>query len=195
MLLLCALFSSHAFTITRSNYLTSKRQLQIRRSMSEVNKIEVMTVEEVDEVEIAPTELSPADPEPEVPDNETAEEKYKREKLAEIAEKKALEVFVTQQTGKYECQACGFIYDEAKGDQKKGILPGTKFEDIEKYRCPDCGANKKYFVADTEIISGFKENLNYGIGTNNLTGGQKANLIYGGLFAGFLLFMSGYLME
>lgn len=35
---------------------------------------------------------------------ETPEETYKREKLAEIAERKAEEVFVTRATGKYECQ-------------------------------------------------------------------------------------------
>lgn len=165
--------------------------------MADGNKIEVMTVEEMseDDTEMMDMEI-PVMPElPEIPEDESEEDRYKRTKLAEIAERKKAEVFVTRATGKFECQACGFIYDEAKGDQKKGILPGTKFETIERFRCPDCGANKKYFVADTEIISGFKENLNYGIGTNTLTGGQKANLIYGGLFAGFLLFMSGYLME
>jgi hypothetical protein len=40
-----------------------------------------------------------------------------------------------------------------------------------------------------------QENLKYGIGTNSLTAGQKANLIYGGLFLGFLVFMSGYMLE
>jgi len=39
------------------------------------------------------------------PPDETAEEKYKREKLAEIAEKKAQEIFISRSTGKYECQA------------------------------------------------------------------------------------------
>ena len=50
---------------------------------------------------------------------ETAEEKYKREKLAEIAEKKAAEVFMTRNTGRYECQACGYIYSEAEGYTKR----------------------------------------------------------------------------
>jgi hypothetical protein len=40
-----------------------------------------------------------------------------------------------------------------------------------------------------------QENLKYGIGTNSLTAGQKANLIYGGVFLGFLVFMSGYMLE
>mmetsp|Transcript_2317 Transcript_2317/g.3182 ORF Transcript_2317/g.3182 Transcript_2317/m.3182 type:complete len:199 (-) Transcript_2317:89-685(-) len=126
---------------------------------------------------------------------ETPEEKYKREKLAEISERKAQEVFVTRNTGKFECQACGYVYDEAIGFEKKGIAPGTPFDEIEKFRCPQCGANKKYFVAEQETISGFKENLKYGFGGNALTGGQKSNLIFGGLFIGFIIFMSGYLLE
>jgi len=56
--------------------------------------------------------------------------------------------------GKYECQACGYIYDESVGNEKKGIAPGTPFNEIEKFRCPQCGANKKYFVADVETLSG-----------------------------------------
>lgn len=127
--------------------------------------------------------------------NETPEEKYKREKLAEIAESKAKEVFVTRNTGRYECQACGYVYDESKGLPKRGIIGGTPFDEIEKFRCPQCGASKKYFVAETETLSGFKENMNYGIGTNTLTSGQKSLLIYGGLLVGFAVFMSGYLLE
>lgn len=96
--------------------------------------------------------------------NETPEEKYKREKLAEIAERKAKEVFVTRTTGKFECQACGYVYSEAQGYEKRGIAPNTPFDEIENFRCPQCGANKKYFVAETETISGFKENLKFGLG-------------------------------
>ena len=130
-----------------------------------------------------------------VGDPESPQDKYKREKLAEIAELKAKEVFVTRNTGKFECQACGYIYDEAIGLPKKGVAPGTPFDEIEKFRCPQCGANKKYFVAEQETISGFKENLKFGLGGNSLTAGQKSNLIFGGLFIGFVIFMSGYLLE
>lgn len=127
--------------------------------------------------------------------NETPEEKYKREKLAEIAEKKAAEVFVTRSTGRYECQACGYVYSEADGYTKRGIAPGTPFDNVENFRCPQCGVGKNYFVAETETLSGFKENLKYGFGGNGLTAGQKSNLIFGGLFIGFAIFMSGYLLE
>lgn len=131
----------------------------------------------------------------ELMETETEEEKYKRKKLAEIAEAKAKEVFVTQETGRFECQACGYVYDVSQGMLKKGIEPGTPFEEIEKFRCPQCGASKKYFVAETETLSGFKENLKYGLGTNAMTGEQKGLLINGGLLLGFLIFMSGYLLE
>eukprot|EP01038_Epipyxis_sp_PR26KG_P008353 gene8353-11299_t len=130
-----------------------------------------------------------------IPIDETPEQKYKREKLAEIEALKAQEVFVTRNTGKYECQACGYVYDESKGLKSKGVAPNTPFDEIEKFRCPQCGANKKYFVAEQETLSGFKENLKFGLGTNALTGSQKTNLIFGGLFFGFLIFMSGYLLE
>lgn len=126
---------------------------------------------------------------------ETEEQRKRREKLEQIENLRSQEVFVTRNTGRYECQACGYIYDEGKGYEKRGIAAGTSFADIEKFRCPECGANKKYFVAQTETLSGFKENLKYGIGTNTMTGGQKSNLIYGGLFIGFLILMSGYLLE
>jgi len=47
---------------------------------------------------------------------------------------------------KWKCTICGFIYDSAEGDPDSGIKPGTAFEDIpEDWRCPICGAAKKYF--------------------------------------------------
>lgn len=140
-------------------------------------------------------EITAESADPSIDPNESPEEKYKREKLAEIAEKKAAEVFISRSTGKYECQACGYIYDSAQGYAKKGIAPGTPFEEIEIFRCPQCGANKKYFVAETEVLSGFKENQKFGFGGNAMTAGAKSNLIFGGLAIGFAIFMSGYLLE
>jgi rubredoxin len=47
---------------------------------------------------------------------------------------------------KWKCTVCGYIYDPAKGDPKNGINPGTTFEEIpDDWRCPVCGAMKKYF--------------------------------------------------
>ena len=50
-------------------------------------------------------------------------------------------------------------------------------------------------MPETETLSGFKQNLKYGLGANSLTGEAKGALIFGGLFLGFLVFMSGYLLE
>jgi rubredoxin-NAD+ reductase len=50
---------------------------------------------------------------------------------------------------KWQCNVCGWTYDEALGDPEHGIAPGTPFEDIpEDWCCPDCGVSK----ADFECI-------------------------------------------
>ena len=105
------------------------------------------------------------------------------------------EEFVTRATGRFECQSCGYVYDEQKGAASKGIAAGTPFALLEEFRCPQCGAGKKYFVEETETVSGFKENQKFGLGANSLTGDQKGLLIFGGLLAGVVLFLSGYLLE
>lgn len=47
---------------------------------------------------------------------------------------------------KYECDACGYVYDPAKGDPENGVEPGTAFEDIpEDWLCPVCGLGKDSF--------------------------------------------------
>ena len=47
---------------------------------------------------------------------------------------------------KYECEPCGYIYDEASGDPDNGIAPGTKFEDLpDDWVCPLCGMGKEVF--------------------------------------------------
>jgi rubredoxin len=49
--------------------------------------------------------------------------------------------------GKYECTACGYIYDPVKGDPENGVAPGTAFEDLpDGWVCPECGAGKDEFV-------------------------------------------------
>ena len=46
----------------------------------------------------------------------------------------------------WKCSVCGWTYDEDTGFDRRGIAPGTKFSDIpESFRCPKCGAMKKYF--------------------------------------------------
>jgi rubredoxin len=42
--------------------------------------------------------------------------------------------------------ACGYIYDEDKGDPDSGNSPGTRFEDLpEDWTCPICGVDKSQF--------------------------------------------------
>jgi rubredoxin-NAD+ reductase len=50
---------------------------------------------------------------------------------------------------KWQCIVCGFIYDEAEGNEDEGFAPGTRWEDIsEDWICPDCGVSK----ADFEMV-------------------------------------------
>ena len=44
------------------------------------------------------------------------------------------------------CLICGYIYDEAAGDLKEGLAPGTRWEDIPpNWTCPECAARKEDF--------------------------------------------------
>ncbi|GLU34688.1 rubredoxin [Trinickia caryophylli] len=44
------------------------------------------------------------------------------------------------------CLICGYLYDEAAGDPKAGIEPGTRWEDIpDDWRCPECDVPKSDF--------------------------------------------------
>lgn len=48
---------------------------------------------------------------------------------------------------KYECTACGYIYDPEVGDAESNIPSGTAFEDLpEDWVCPVCGVSKSMFV-------------------------------------------------
>jgi len=48
---------------------------------------------------------------------------------------------------RYECIACGYIYDPEVGDPAGGIPPGTLFEDLPgDWVCPECGAGKDQFI-------------------------------------------------
>lgn len=99
---------------------------------------------------------------------------------------------------RYECKACGYVYEPEKGDDSNDIPAGVAFEQLpEAWRCPVCGARKTAFsnVGPVGNPSGFKENLGYGLGVNTLTPGQKNLLIFGALAVAFLLFMSLYSLK
>ncbi|MGI0488463.1 rubredoxin [Pantanalinema rosaneae CENA516] len=96
---------------------------------------------------------------------------------------------------RHECEACGYIYEPAKGDSKRQVTAGTPFEELPpNWRCPVCSAPKSRFrnIGVTGKASGFEENLGYGLGVNSLTPTQKNLLIFGGLALAFLFFLSLY---
>lgn len=50
------------------------------------------------------------------------------------------------ETKKYECVECKYIYNPKFGNEKAGIKPGTSFEDLpEDWVCPVCGEGKDMF--------------------------------------------------
>jgi rubredoxin len=59
----------------------------------------------------------------------------------------ASEVVAGQFMRKYQCNFCGYVYDEAAGDPESGVAPGTRWEDIpDDWYCPSCGAAKSDFA-------------------------------------------------
>ncbi|MGB3135757.1 MAG: rubredoxin [Nodosilinea sp.] len=100
-----------------------------------------------------------------------------------------------QDMDRYECRACGYSYEPTKGDDQANVPVGVAFEELPlNWRCPVCSAPRKQFsnVGPAGAPSGFKENLNYGLGGNRLTPGQKNILIFSALALGFLFFISLY---
>ena len=52
-----------------------------------------------------------------------------------------------QQSQKWKCTVCGYVYDPEKGDPEHNINPGTRFEDLpEEWVCPVCFSPKKAFT-------------------------------------------------
>ncbi|XGB40225.1 MAG: rubredoxin [Cyanobacteria bacterium LVE1205-1] len=107
----------------------------------------------------------------------------------------SIEATEVQPLDRFECLACGYVYEPEKTGG--GSQSGAKvlFEDLPTtWRCPVCAAAKSRFtnIGPQGAPSGFKENLSYGLGVNTLTPGQKNLLIFGGLVLGFLFLLSFY---
>lgn len=48
---------------------------------------------------------------------------------------------------KWQCLACGYVYDEEQGELEHRISPETKFEDLpDNWTCPMCGVKKEEFI-------------------------------------------------
>jgi rubredoxin len=99
-------------------------------------------------------------------------------------------------THRFECRSCGFVYDPAEGLRKLGIDPGTPFSGLDpaSFRCPVCRSRIGAFkdIGPAGKPSGFEENLNFGLGVNRLTPGQKNVLIFGGFALAIAFFLSLY---
>jgi rubredoxin len=96
---------------------------------------------------------------------------------------------------RYECRACGYVYEPEKGDARSKVEANTPFTELPvSWRCPVCGAKTSAFanIGPAGTASGFKENYNYGLGVNVLTPGIKNVLIFGALGLGILFFLSLY---
>ncbi|MCR4819709.1 MAG: rubredoxin [Elusimicrobiales bacterium] len=56
------------------------------------------------------------------------------------------EIVYRTASGKYVCNACGYVYDPAKGDPEHGIAAGTPFEQLPPdWHCPRCKKDKSVF--------------------------------------------------
>ena len=99
-------------------------------------------------------------------------------------------------THRFECRSCGYVYDPDEGVKKVNIAPGTAFEDLDAlaFRCPVCRSKVAAFrdIGPRAKASGFDENLDFGLGVNRMTPGQKNVLIFGSLALGFAFFLSLY---
>ena len=137
---------------------------------------------EVDAAASGTTEASPAETASAVVESVTEEEQQEEES--------------DPRTHRFECRSCGYVYDPEEGVKKQNIPVGTAFEDLDTitFRCPVCRSKVGAFrdIGPRSKASGFEENLNYGLGVNRLTPGQKNVLIFGSLALGFAFFLSLY---
>lgn len=47
---------------------------------------------------------------------------------------------------KYECEVCGYIYEEELGDPDNGVAAGTTWENVPAdWECPLCSVGKDQF--------------------------------------------------
>ena len=97
---------------------------------------------------------------------------------------------------RFECRSCGYVYDPGEGVRKFGINSGTPFSALDpgRFRCPVCRSPVAAFkdIGPRNKPSGFEENLNFGLGVNRLTPGQKNVLIFGGFALAIAFFLSLY---
>ncbi len=68
------------------------------------------------------------------------------DKLLDENEKQPTDKSDDEYGDEHICIICGYTYDPEIGEPDKGIMPGTKFEDLpDDYTCPICSAGKDMF--------------------------------------------------
>ncbi len=75
------------------------------------------------------------------------------------------------------CDACGYIYDEAKGDPDSGLAPGTRYQDMpDDWQCPLCGLRKSdlRLLAAAPAVSSTASAQRPGVSTRGIGRGQGA---------------------
>ena len=140
----------------------------------------------------SPPPATPADPNSAPGDAQTTSAQRLRITRAAEAEAVARKLDSDPASHSHECRGCGYRYEPAEGVAKLGIARGTPFTALpDDFLCPVCRSPKAAFVdvGPQDRPSGFTQNLNYGLGVNRLTPGQKTILIFGSLVlaAAFLL--------
>ena len=133
---------------------------------------------------------------PEAPEAVAAPDAVEAEAPEAVAAEAPGEPVSDPASHRFECRSCGFVYDPAEGVRKVGIEPGTAFVDLDplSFRCPVCRSKVGAFkdIGPRDKPSGFEENLNFGLGVNRLTPGQKNVLIFGGFALAIAFFLSLY---
>jgi rubredoxin len=141
------------------------------------------------------TEL-PTEPPTEPPTESPKEASAEPEPAASPAASAGLEPEDDLASHRFECRSCGFVYDPQEGVKKVGIAAGTPFLELDaaSFRCPVCRSKVGAFkdIGPRNKPSGFEENLNFGLGVNQLTPGQKNVLIFGGFALAIAFFLSLY---
>ncbi|GAQ83021.1 hypothetical protein KFL_001330030 [Klebsormidium nitens] len=140
------------------------------------------------ELQTTPTPEGAEDPELSAYEKELKVGKFK---IQDVQEK-----YAVKESGKFECNSCGYEYKPEEGDSSYPVSRGTEFKDLpEDWQCPICGAAREGFVNKGVQLSGFVQNQGFGLGGNSLTSNQKSILIYGSLVFFFCLFLSGYFLQ
>ena len=92
----------------------------------------------------------------------------------------------TAEFQRYVCDACGFIYDEAKGDPDSGLLAGTRYEDIpDDWECPLCGLTKSDLRLLPEVAAMPQVGRSLTAGRASNKGGKNTTVIVGAGVAGW----------